>query len=211
MRFSMRALAIAAVSAVACLAMGSAASAVTVSPAGGYTFTASGSTALRLTSIGTTLTCTSNTATGSVNADGTGSFPAGGIVYSGCTNILLGPFSVNQTAVAPTAITALLDGSGRVTGIKLRVSIPTGGITLANNAGTCSFTVSGSVDFLLALTTPTAPPVNVTTALRIPASASAIVVDSITGTGQPCPSLVRGLAATYAGTYVISRTATIGL
>ncbi len=123
------------------------------------------------------------------------SVPAGGWIHSGCTNVLLGTFTITQLSAITGSITLLLSG-GTATGVNFRLVIPAGGISWSNAAGTCRFTLGGTLDKLLTLGTPSLP-VTLTTALNIPIAASALTVTSITGTGSPCTVLTVGLAINY--------------
>jgi hypothetical protein len=204
MRSWMRAVLVAALSLVALAGASSAASALTVSPTGNYTFTAQGATDLALGSLGAggVLECQSSIAGGTVGSDGRGSLSS--VVYNDCDNGVLGEFLVIQSVSPWLALVILLSVGGRPAGIALLVEVPTEGATIYSHELGCSFTVSGWVVFLLAIS---ALPHTITTGLVIPAIDSELIVDSSEGICQLF--IPEGLRGIYTGSYSISRSATV--
>ncbi len=83
---------------VSLFSLASAASAITVSPSGAYNANSVGNTLLTFTSNRRVLTCTASRISATVDSTGAGTSTAGSTVYSGCSNGLLGAFTVTQTS-----------------------------------------------------------------------------------------------------------------
>lgn len=184
---------------VACVSLfglAASASAITVSPSGAYTATATGSTVLTFSSNGQRLTCTGSVISATVDSTGAGSSAAGTTRYSGCTNALLGSFTVTQTSNWGVSV-VLTSGL-----VGLRVTVPAGGVRISG--GSCSFTAAGSVTVGKAVA---ALPAALTTTDVFSTLSSALTVDSVSG----CSPLltVLNLAATYSGSYSLNRAVTV--
>jgi hypothetical protein len=190
---------------VGSLATAATASALTVSPAGTYNVS-SGSTVLTYPSTGQRLTCTSSRITGSITASGTGTVAAGGMTFAGCSNGLLGPFTVTQTATA--SLQALytrlfVSGVWRGTLAGLAITIPAGGITLT--AASCRITVGGTVLIGWLQTAEVNPIIVPTNAV------STTLAISLSTTATTCsPAItIPGLTANYSAGYSLDRAAAV--
>ncbi len=114
------------------------AGALTVSPSGAYSDLATGSVVLSLTSNGQRLTCTGMLFSYTIDSSGVGTSAAGTTRFSGCTNALLGAFTVTQTSAWSVNI---ILAAGPLIG--KRITIPAGGAQITS--GSCSYTVSGTI------------------------------------------------------------------
>lgn len=209
MRFSWRTPLFAVLFVVA-FAASAPAGAVTVSPSGVYSGTSTGNVVLSLTSLGQTLTCTAASASGTVFSNGTGTLPAGALRFSGCSNPLLGVFTVTQT-LAGSGRSYFLTSGSNATGVAADLTIPANGITIATSGG-CRFSLGGTVTSLLGTGFPIPLPVVnhvVSTALTGTVTADTLTVTDIPGTGGLCSFLARGLAADLRGSFRGSRNMTI--
>jgi hypothetical protein len=192
---------------VAVATVTSAASALTVAPAGTYT-AASGTTTLGLDSNGQSLTCSSSSIAATINSDGTGTVPAGSAVYTNCNNALLGPFTVTQTSAWSVRV-VLLAGPPR--GIALVVTVPTNGVRLLSNSG-INILLAGTVTLLITVTLATGLPLCATGVAGasiqrgIPSISSTLAITSSNSTAL-FPIGLR--ASRYSATYDLSRLATV--
>ncbi|MDO8184184.1 hypothetical protein Q5424_00355 [Conexibacter sp. JD483] len=185
--------------AISLFGLAASASALTISPSGAYTATASGSTVLTFGSNGQRLTCTGSTIAATIDSAGVGSSASGTTRYSGCTNALLGAFSVTQSSAWDVNVILT---AGPLVG--LTVTVPARGVTITS--GSCSFTARGTVTVGHEYTG-SALPITVAVTDLFSVLSSSLVVDSVSG----CSPLLTtvGLAATYAGSYSLNRAATV--
>ncbi|MDO8184183.1 hypothetical protein Q5424_00360 [Conexibacter sp. JD483] len=182
--------------AISLFGLAASASALTISPSGAYTATATGATVLTFGSNGQRLNCTASTIVATVDSAGVGSSASGTTRYSGCTNALLGTFSVTQSSAWGVNVILTTGNVG------LAVTVPARGVTITS--GACSFTASGTVTVSRAYA---ALPAAVAVTDVFPTTSSALTVDSVSG----CSPLLTtvGLAATYSGSYTLNRAVTV--
>ncbi|MDO8184185.1 hypothetical protein Q5424_00350 [Conexibacter sp. JD483] len=191
------------VASISLFGLAASASALTISPSGAYSATSTGATVLTFGSNGQRLNCTGSTVSATVASNGVGTSAAGTTRYTGCSNALLGAFTVTQSSA--WGVNVIL-AAGPLVG--LEVTVPARGVTIAS--GSCSFTATGRVivghDYSRdtpALVLPVA--VRVTDVFSV--LSSSLTVDSVTG----CSPLLTtvGLAATYSGSYTLNRAVTV--
>lgn len=185
---------VSALSLFAFIGTAAAANALTISPTGNYDIGAPPlGVSFSLTSNSQALNCADLTLGANIAADGTGSIPLGRVAASGCTNSLLGSFTLTQESAWSIA---MLLGSGR---IAVNVTIPTSGLKFT--ATGCTFWMEGTTSFQQSVA-------------RLPA-----VVGALTGggailrisrnSGMICFAFPVGLAAIFAGDFALNRDMTI--
>ena len=121
-----------------------AANALVVSPSGDYTTSSWGSTLITFNSTGQTLTCTSSQINATISSTGIGVSPAGGALYRGCSNSLIGSFTITQTSAWGVRVLLAAQADGRVL-VGLDIAIPARGVQF-RGAGGCVYTLSGSLN-----------------------------------------------------------------
>jgi len=190
---------------LACLSLltaAQAAGALTVSPSGAYTAASRGSTLLTFASTGQSLTCTSSQIGATISSNGSGTSPAGSFDARGCSNVLLGAYTITQTSAWRVNVlrTALTDGRALV---GLDMTIPTGGVQIRNSA--CTYTLSGTINLGRLFTGPL--PVTIMVVDTFSVLSSRLTTDSAPG----CSALITvvGLTSTYTGTYSLNRGLTV--
>lgn len=185
--------------ALTCAVGASPASALTISPATTYATTSAGTT-FTAPSTGQRLTCRASQKPMPLSAAGTGTITAGNASFSGCTNALLGAFTLTQTAGWNVAV-VWLGPPAAPSGAALQLTLPSNGLTLS--APGCSLTIGGTYTKLVPVTT--IPPV---TTSSFAASGGGLSITS--SSGATCSFLFpAGLALTVAETLTLSQAMTI--
>lgn len=178
------------------------AAALTVTPTGSYTLTSVGNVLLRFSSTGQTLTCTTSSIPITLGSNGRGTVPARSAIYRGCSNSLLGTFTMTQTSAWNLKVLLTTLGDGRVL-VGFEADIP---VLHIDSATGCLFDVTAIFNVGILLPGPLPKSISIADHF-IPLGSSAETI----GIPINCTPLltVAGLRAAYSGTYSLSRGMTV--
>lgn len=171
------------------------------------TVTGTAGTTSLIAAAGPTVTCTQSRVSDAVNADGTSTIAVGNATFGPtCRESILGSsVTVTQTAAWTNRITALLNGSGQITGIQVDFVLPARGVRL--DATGCSFYVQGTQSVLIPVSTPVTPPALVSvSSLPFGSATLGLTIRSPSGILCGAIGISDGLASRFAGTYALSPT-----
>lgn len=141
-----RGLAIGVAAFFAVLIASTGAAALAVSPSGSYTATST-NLAFTLDSSGQRLACTSASISATLSSNGLATAPPGSLTFSGCSNPLLGTFTITQTrTVTAQVVLAPIDATRNLVGLRIVVPLDAmgRGAFVIRASGGCSFEGSGS-------------------------------------------------------------------
>ena len=153
---------------------------------------------------GVTATCTRSVINDTVNADGTSTIALGSATFGPtCRESLLGAsWVITQMAALRNLITALLNGSGQIVGLRFDFIVPTRGIRV--DAFGCSFYLSGTQSVLIPTAATTPPALVSVSSLPFGDAALNLVIGSSSGILCGAIGISDGAAARFEGTYSLS-------